>query len=150
RDGIPVYDTGFFEPLQYLLFQGRIRPTKEAMWTYYSRAPVTIQSAEWHLLQATTDLYWAVIDAAHAALIKVGEVPPTPAHVHELLHEKLVKKGMVHKKYVDTMHLFYDLNKKITHKEITRITGEQYEHYLKLCKEFVIEMRKVLELRLPP
>ncbi len=149
RDGIPLYDNGLFEPLQYLLFQGRIRPTKEAMWTYYSRAPMTIQSAEWHVLQATTDLYWAVIDAAHAALIKIGEVPPTPGHVHELLQEKLAKKNLISKKAASTMHMFYDLNKKITHKEITHLTGEQYEHYLKLCREFVAEMRKVLELRLP-
>ena len=147
RDGIPLYDTGFFEPLQYLLFQGRIRPTKEAMWTYYARAPSTLLNADWHVLQGTLDLYWAVIDSAHAALIKVGEIPPTPEHVADLIHAKLVKPGIVAKRYGEIMRTFYELSKKITHREVVRISGEEYEHYLKLAKEFVAQMKRVIEGR---
>ena len=29
RDGVPLFDVGVFEPMQMLLFQGRIRPSKE-------------------------------------------------------------------------------------------------------------------------
>ena len=78
RDGVPLYDSGFFAPMQVLLHQGRIRPTKESVWVYYSRAPTTLLNSRWHLLQATIDLYWAVIDAAHAALMHVGAAPPSP------------------------------------------------------------------------
>ena len=42
RDGLPLYDEGFFEALQELLKQGRIRPTDESVWTYFARAPATI------------------------------------------------------------------------------------------------------------
>ncbi len=144
RDGVPLLDAGFFEPLQHLLFEGRIRPTKEAMWTYFSRAPLTLQNAEWHVQQATLDLYWAVIDAAHAVLMKVGEIPPTPAHVADLLEHRFVKRKLMSQKYVDSMRFFFDLGKKITHKEIGTITGTQYEHYQALARDFVREMKRLI------
>ena len=69
RDGVAMIDNSFFDPLQALLMQGRIRPSQEAIWNYFTRAPATIHNSKWHILQAVIDLYWAVIDSAHAALI---------------------------------------------------------------------------------
>lgn len=147
RDGIPLYDAGFFEPLQYLLFQGRIRPTKESMWIYFARAPQTLNNADWHVLQATLDLYWAVIDAAHAALMKLDQVPPTPAHVADYINKHMVQKRLVTKKYADTMAFFYELSKSITHRKITRVSGQEYEKHLARAKDFVNVMKKVIEGR---
>jgi len=113
RDGYALIDTGFFEPLQALLYQGRIRPSPESVWSYFSRAPETIANSKWHLLQGTIDLYWAVIDSAHAALMKMNEVPPSPEHVADMLEEKLVKPGFINKKYPNVMRRFYDLMKMI-------------------------------------
>lgn len=73
RDGVALIDSGFFDPLQALLKKGKIRPTSESIWSYYIRAPNTLHNSKWHLIQATLDLYWAVIDAAHAALMKKTE-----------------------------------------------------------------------------
>lgn len=145
RDGVPIYDIGIFEPMQALLFQGRIRPTKESVWIYFTRAPLTIKSAEWHLLQASLDLYWAVIDAAHAALMHVGEIPPGPSHVASLIQEKLAKPGHVHKKNVQIMDFFYNLSKKITHREVVEIPGSEFDKYKALAKDFIDAMRKVIE-----
>lgn len=147
RDGAPLHDVGVFEPVQMLLFQGRIRPSKESVWTYYARAPATLSNADWHVLQATLDLYWAVIDAAHAALMKVGEIPPTPAHVADLINKRLVKTGLVHKKYADRMAFFYDLSKKITHRQIPTVPGKKYDEYRKLAQDFVNAMKKIIERR---
>ena len=91
RDGVALIDIGIFEPLQALLIQGRIRPTTESIWSYFGRSPRTLINSQWHIMQATLDLYWAVIDSAHAALMKTGEIPPSPDHVADLLEEKLVK-----------------------------------------------------------
>jgi len=91
RDGVALIDTGFFEPLQVLLRRGRIRPTQESIWLYFIRAPNTLHNSKWHILQATLDIYWACVDACHAALMKIGETPPTPEHVADLLEDKLVK-----------------------------------------------------------
>ncbi len=145
RDGVPLYDSGFFEPLQALLFQGKIKPTKESIWSYFSRAPATLQNADWHLLQATIDLYWAVIDSAHASLMKLGELPTAPSHVAELIDKTIVKKGILNRKYAKTMDFFYKLSKKITRREIQRISGKEYDIYKAMAEDFVRAMKKIVE-----
>ena len=144
RDGVALIDTGFFDPLQVLLLRGRIRPTGEAIWSYYIRAPTTIHNSKWHLIQAVIDLYWAAIDSAHAALMKNGEIPPTPGHISDLLEKSLVPKGLG-MKYVHIMRTLYDLYKKITYREIKEISGEEYSKYLKDTEDFVQMMGKFVE-----
>lgn len=145
RDGVAIIDTGFFDPLQALLYNGRIRPTYESIWTYYTRAPKTLYNSRWHLLQATLDLYWAVVDSAHAALMKIGQIPPSPMHVADLMEQKMVPDKIVHKKYPETMRKFYTLSKKIIHRELNDINGKDYEAYYAEAKDFVEVMKKVIE-----
>ncbi|MBI4016847.1 MAG: hypothetical protein HY363_04090 [Candidatus Aenigmarchaeota archaeon] len=145
RDGVPLHDSGFFKPAQALLYQGRITPTKESIWSYYVRAPITINNSEWHVLQATLDLYWAVIDSAHAALMKAGVVPPSPGHVADMIAKILVPKGLVDKSAVKTMDFFYHLNKRISHREIQKITGAEYDTYKKQAENFVMKMKKIIQ-----
>ena len=145
RDGVALIDSGFFEPLQVLLKKGKIRPTSESIWTYYIRAPNTLHNSKWHLIQATLDLYWAVIDAAHAALMKHGEIPPTPEHIADLLEQKLVKKKLLEHKYVVIMRHFYKLMKMLTHREIKEIKGEEYDKYFKSAEDFVKRMREFVD-----
>ena len=150
RDGVPLYDTGFFEPLQVLLFQGRVRPSEESIWVYFSRAPTTLLNSKWHVLQAALDLYWAVIDSAHAALMRLGEVPPAPVKVASMMRIKMVKQGLVPKKYADTMEFFYELSKKITHRQVQEISGQQYEKYFKEANDFVNKMQHIIEKKIVP
>jgi uncharacterized protein (UPF0332 family)/predicted nucleotidyltransferase len=145
RSSFPLYDTGFLEPMQYLLRNGRIKPSQESVWTYFARAPATLKNSRWHILQATLDLYWSVIDSAHAALMSLGETPPTPSHVAEFMKLKLVKKKLLKSKYVETMKTFYKISKMIAHREIQNISGMQYENYYKQAEEFIEEMRKIID-----
>ena len=145
REGVALVDTGFFEPLQRLLYQGRIRPTYESIYTYFSRAPITLNNSKWHLLQATIDLYWGVIDSAHAVLMRLGEIPPTPAHVASMLEEKLVKQGHLEKKYAKIMNNFYKLMKMITHREIKEISGPEFDKYYGQAEDFINRMEKFID-----
>ena len=145
RDGVALIDTGFFEPLQMLLKQGRIRPSEESVWRYFGRAPRTLVNSKWHLMQATLDLYWAVIDSAHAALMRKNEVPPTPEHVADILDRVYVKHKLLEPKYVNTMRKFYTLSKKITHREIKAISGPEYEKYYLEAEAFVKKMKHLVE-----
>lgn len=145
RDGVALVDTGFFDPLQALLYQGRIRPSPESMWAYYAKAPATLQNAKWHVLQAVLDLYWAVIDSAHAALMKLGEVPSSPDFVPELLNQRMVKAGLLNKKYVKIMDQFYHLSKGITSHEIKEVSGAQFDKYMQEAQEFVDVVQKFMK-----
>jgi len=145
RDGVSIVDPGFFNPMQKLLKQGRLRPSPESVWRYFGRAPKTLLNARWHLLQATLDLYWAVIDSAHAAIMAAGEVPTTPEHVPDILEEKFVRKGQLDKKYAATMRHFYHLSKMITHREIKEVKGAEFDKYHQQAGEFVMAMKKLID-----
>ncbi len=145
RDGVAIIDTGFFEPLQLLLYQGRIRPSAESIHNYLLMAPQTLQNSRGHILQAVLDLYWAVIDAAHAALMYVNEIPPSPAHVSDMMEEKLIKPGLLDKKYAHTMRMFYTVGKSIMHGQLNDISGDQYDGYYREAYDFVLAMKKFIE-----
>jgi predicted nucleotidyltransferase/uncharacterized protein (UPF0332 family) len=145
REGYALYDPGFFEPMQRLLKMGKIRPTNESVWRYFGRAPKTLLNSRWHVLQATLDLYWAVIDSAHAALMRANQVPPTPDHVASMLDKVFVKSRILEKKYVETMQKFFKLSKDITHRKIQEVTGEQYERLYKEADLFVRRMKKIVQ-----
>jgi len=145
RDGVALIDTGLFDPLQMLLRMGRVRPSPEAVWSYFVRAPATLMNSKWHVLQAMVDLYWAVIDAGHAALMRIGQVPAAPEHVADLLEEYFVKTRKMHPKYPVMMRNFYHIMKGITHREIREFKGADYDRYAKDAAEFVNEMKKIVE-----
>ncbi|MBI4739719.1 nucleotidyltransferase domain-containing protein [Candidatus Woesearchaeota archaeon] len=147
RDGVSLIDNNLFDPLQVLLRQGRIRPSEESIWNYFTRAPVTIHNSKWHIMQAALDLYWAVIDSAHAVLMRMGEVPPSPEHVADLLEEKLVKRNLLEREYAQTMREFYKLQKMITHREIKEISGQEYDTYLHHAQKFIARMNELVEIK---
>lgn len=144
REGKIVYDEGFFTPMQTLLDEGKIRPTNEAVWTYYNRAPQTIKSAKMHTLKAVVDLYWAVIDAAHAALMHIGVVPGAPHQVADMLDKHFVNNHFLEKKYSQTLRLFYRLAKDIGHNKKTSISGVDFDKYCVRAEVFVKRMRFIL------
>jgi len=145
RDGIALIDSGFFDPLQVLLYQGRIRPTPESIWSYMNRAPRTLHNSRWHMSQATIDLYWAITDSAHAVLMYLGYIPPSPEHIGELIREKLVKPKLLESKYARTADEFYKLMKMITHREIKEVTGEQFDRYFEEAEDFVNRMQRFIQ-----
>ncbi|MAG60513.1 hypothetical protein CL619_01880 [archaeon] len=144
RDGVGIHDTGAFKPLQQLLRQGRVRPTPESVWRYFARAPKTLVNSKWHVMQASLDLYWAVIDSAHAALMAKDTIPPSPDHVAAMLNKVFVKSRELDPKYVRLMQKFYLLNKDITHRKIEIMSGKEYDILYKEAGEFVNQMKKLI------
>ena len=73
-----------------------------------------------------------------------GHVPPTPAHVADMMTQVLVKPGILPKKYADDMAAFYDISKKILHREVAWISGEEYDNYRKRAEIYVKGVEAVL------
>ena len=144
RDGVSLYDTGVFRPLQQLLRQGSVRPTQESVWRYFARSPKTLTNSRWHVMQATLDLYWAVIDSAHAALMAKDTIPPSPDHVAAMLNKVFVKSKELESKYVQLMQKFYQLNKDITHRKLQTISGKDYDLLYREAGDFVNRMKKLI------
>ncbi len=154
RDGISVFDKGFFNPLQLLLEQGKIRPTVESVWAYYLRAPKTLKNAQHHITQAIVDLYWAVIDASHAALMHIDVLPGAPHRIADLLDEHYGKRHLLEGKYIRLVRKFYRLAKDIGHQHILKVSGAEFDRSYIEAQDVVKRMRlligmdklKILEL----
>ncbi len=144
RDGVALVDTGFFDPLQALLFRGKIRPTYESIWTYFNKAPITLNNSRWHLFRACEDLYWAVTDASHALIMKLGVVPPAPEYLPDLLARHAVTQKIISKDDVKTVKFFFDLYKSITKRKLKDVTGAQYEKYYVQAQKYVQKIEKFL------
>ena len=144
RSGVALIDTNIFDPLQNLLDAGRIRPTAESVWTYFTMAPASLHRSKQHMLTASVDLYWGAIDAAHAALMSLGEIPPSPDHVADMLQEK-IKPPHVSRNSVKTMRELYALFKGIVHRDIKSVSGKDYDVYRRKAESFVDEMRSFIE-----
>lgn len=144
RDGYPLMDTGIFEPMQQLLSQGRLKPSEEAQWGYFQRAPQNLHKAQMGILQSVLDLYWAVIDSAHATLMSIQEAPPSPAHVADVFEEKIEGTKLI-KTGSKTIRKFYGYSKKITSKKITHISGKEYDNLAKEANYFVDQVEQYLK-----
>lgn len=145
RDGFALIDTGFIEPLQHLLYLGKMRPTQESITNYWQKAPMSLRSAEFKLLEACVDLYWSCVDAAHAALMSRGHIPPSPAHIPELMEKEFVAKADIDKRYAEEMAFFYQLMKQITHREKTIVYGKEFDQYRDRAVKFIKEMERFVK-----
>ncbi|MFH1401256.1 MAG: hypothetical protein ABIH41_07105 [Nanoarchaeota archaeon] len=145
RDGVGIYDTGFFGPAQMLLSDGRMHPSVESVYAYEGRSRAALLNAQWRIVQGCVDLYWAVIDAAHAAIMSTGEVSPTPAHIPDLMESKLLETKLVTKAHIDTMRFFYKMYKDIIHKDMRHVTGAEFDQYVSNAKDFVEAMSNVVK-----
>jgi predicted nucleotidyltransferase/uncharacterized protein (UPF0332 family) len=145
RYGVPLIDTGFFEPLKYLLLAGRIKPTEEAVYNALTRAPWHRIRANSRILGAVVDFYWVMVDSAHAALMSYNLVPPSPEHIEPMLMDTFVKTKMLNPRIVKYYKEMWMTSKAVVHGELMRIGGVDYDRYRRMAEEFEAEMRKLIE-----
>jgi len=128
---------GFFEPLKFLLLNGKIKSTPESIYTCLQRAPTHLLRSRAAELGAIEGLYWAMVDSSHAALIAAGLSPASPEHVPNDLKETFVSTGKLKMKYVLWYRDLLILHKKISHGEITELKGVLIDDWQAKANEFV-------------
>jgi predicted nucleotidyltransferase len=135
---------GFFEPLKFLLIQGKIKSSPEAIYNCLQRAPTHIMRSKASELNAIEGLYWAMVDASHAALIAANVLPPSPEHIPINLKNTFVNNGKLKMKYVVWFRDLLLLHKKISHGEIKDLKGVQIDAWQERTEEFLIVMTKLV------
>ncbi|MBA7605872.1 hypothetical protein ES703_13007 [subsurface metagenome] len=135
---------GFFEPLKFLLIKGKIKSTPEAIYSCLQRAPSHIVRSKVSELNAIEGLYWAMVDSAHAALIALNVLPPSPEHVPINLKETFVNAGKLKMKYVVWYRDLLLLHKKISHGEIRDLKGVEIDAWQEKTEEFLKVMAKLV------
>lgn len=146
RYGIAIIDPGFFfDPIKRLLANGRIRPSIEAVYNAISRTASHIFRADQKELAALSDIYWAFVDSAHAALMAYQVTPPSPEHVPKLLTHVFVKNRKLHHKYVNWYREIFELEKKVVHGHIVRLNRGELDQHRKRSEEFTKRMKELVD-----
>jgi predicted nucleotidyltransferase len=144
RYGQPLVDFGgYFAPLKILLAKGKIRPTPEAIYTTLRRSPLHISRAKFNIVSSIENLYWAMVDSAHAALMAMGQVPPSPEHVGDLLNVIFVSKKKLNKKYISWFEEMHVLAHDVIHGNVKHLKGEIIDKYMDRTIEFEKVMRGI-------
>ncbi len=134
---------GFFEPLKFLLLNGKIKSTPEAIYNCLQRAPTHYLRSRAAELNSIEGLYWAMVDSSHAALISAGIPPASPEHIPIDLKEVFVNTGKLKMKYAIWYRDLLLLHKKISHGETTDLKGVEIDEWQEKTQEF---MRVMAEL----
>jgi predicted nucleotidyltransferase/uncharacterized protein (UPF0332 family) len=135
---------GFFEPLKFLLLNGKIKATPEAIYDCLQRAPQHLMRSKAAELNAIEGLYWAMVDSSHAALIAAGLTPASPEHVPNDLKEVFTDRGLLKTKYLVWYRDLLVLHKQIAHGEITELKGVEIDDWQERTKEFVRVMAELV------
>ncbi|MDO8528468.1 MAG: nucleotidyltransferase domain-containing protein [Nanoarchaeota archaeon] len=146
RNGEPIIDTaGFFTPFKYLLAEGKIRATPEAVYNCIQRAPLHFARSKSAELNSIEGLYWAMVDSSHAALMMSGLTPASPEHIPGDLKETFVDKGKLNMKYVIWYRDLLMLHKQISHGETRDLKGVQIDMWQDRTEDFMKTMVELVD-----
>jgi len=134
---------GFFDPLKVMLAKGKIRPTPEAVFTTLRRGPIHISKAKISIINSIENLYWAMVDSSHAALMSIDKVPPSPEHIPQMLYEEFVKKKKLENKYISWFRDLQNIAKGILHGNIKLMSGKEIDKHIKKVQDFEKKMRTI-------
>ncbi|MEM5853722.1 MAG: nucleotidyltransferase domain-containing protein [Candidatus Aenigmatarchaeota archaeon] len=145
KEGIAVYDTGFFLPIKKLLQMGRIPATREAIENYMESAPKKLMRAKTvKLLMLAEDCYYAMLNTAQAVLMFMGLAPPVPSKAYDDVKKFLVDPGILEPEYAEWLKEIIEIRKKIEHKEITDVEGKFVDEWIEKAEKFVNKMFSLL------
>jgi predicted nucleotidyltransferase/uncharacterized protein (UPF0332 family) len=136
---------GFFEPLKMLLIKGKIKSTPEAIYSALQRAPQHLIRSKISELNSIEGIYWAMVDAAHAALIAANMQPASPEHIAADLKEVFVNNGKLNMKYVVWYRDLHLLHKRIAHGEIKELKGVEIDKWQEKAQEFLNVMNQIVK-----
>ncbi|MBI2546828.1 MAG: nucleotidyltransferase domain-containing protein [Candidatus Aenigmarchaeota archaeon] len=141
KEGMPIYDTGFFAPIKRLLEMGKIPATREAIESYMEGAPKKLNRAKTvKLLMLAEDCYYAILNSSQAVLMFMGLAPPVPSKAYDEVVLHLVKPGILEQQYADWLRDIIEIRKKIEHKELMDVSGAVIDEWIDKSEKFVDKM----------
>ena len=86
-----------------------------------------------------------MIDAAQAALITAGKLPPSPEHIPQMMKETFVDLGLLKIDKIRQLREIYVLHKGIIHREIHEVKGEEIDRWQHIANSFLLEMTRIID-----
>jgi uncharacterized protein (UPF0332 family)/predicted nucleotidyltransferase len=145
REGVPVYDKDVFLPIKRLLQMGEIRPSKEAVEKYIERGPKRIRRVEnAKIYMVVEDCYYAMLESAQAVLMFLGKSPPRPGDAPEMLRKTLIPMKLLDEKTIAYLEGVIEIRKRVEHKNVKKISGQEIDDWLKKTRVFVKKMQDMI------
>lgn len=146
REGYAIYDTGFFIPMRKLLEWGEFPITPEAAHTRIDSVPGRIKRVKnVKVYIIAEDLYYAMLDAAQAVLMYIGVGPPVPKLAASEVRKHLVETGLLEEEYAKMLEDMVIFRKKVEYKEISDVTGQEVDEWIKRTENYVERFEKLLK-----
>ncbi len=146
RHGEAMIDVGgFFNPLKFLLLNGKIKTTPESVYNCLKRAPMHIARSKEAELNSIEGLFWSMVDSAQAALGASNISPPSPEHISVDLKDNFVNSGKLKMKYVLWYRDLLILHKKIMHGQIKDLKGVEIDMWQERAEEFLNVMAQLVK-----
>ncbi|HDQ60082.1 MAG TPA: hypothetical protein ENN30_02710 [Candidatus Woesearchaeota archaeon] len=147
RDGILIFDTGFFLPMQMLMKMGNIKPSKECIDKHIFVAEELLKLVgNTMLTKLTYDMEQSVVSSAQSVLMELGYRPPAPNEIPGFVEDVLVKEmKLVSEEYIGLARFVIKLYKDIEHKDKKDISGKELEEMKSSAEKFVKKMREILQ-----
>ncbi len=141
KEGVPIFDTGFFMPWKNLLLSGKIAGTREAIESYMEGAPKKLMRAKTvKLLMLAEDCFYAMLNTTQAVLMFMGLPPPVPSKSYDDVMKYLVEPGILDKQYAEWLKEIVQIRKKIEHKELMDVTGTFVDEWLGKSEKYIEKM----------
>jgi len=141
KEGLAVYDAGFFMPIKRLLAAGRIPSTREAIESYMEGAPKKLMRAKTvKLLMLAEDCYYAMLNTTQAVLMFMGLAPPVPNKAYDDVRRYLVEPKIIEPEYAEWLKDIIEIRKKIEHKELMDVKGEFVDTWIDRAEKYVEKM----------
>ena len=145
RDGVAMIDSGFFDPFKALLERGRIRPSDEAVATYALRSQRSLAHARSVHKRGVLELFWAVVDMAHAALMAREMMPSSPKQLPEMMRSLRDQGHRIFKpEEIELVERLVKLEHAITHDPNMTVSGAQFEALEKRASAMVERLKTIL------
>lgn len=141
KEGVAVYDAGFFLPIKRLLEMGRIPSTREAIESYMEGAPKKLMRAKTvKLLMLAEDCYYAMLNTTQAVLMFMGLAPPVPSKAYADVKKFLVEPGILEPQYAEWLKEIIEIRKKIEHKELMDVKGDFVDGWIAKTEKYIEKM----------
>ena len=145
REGVPVYDKDIFLPIKRLLQMGEIKPSKEAVEKFIERGPKRIRRVEnGKMYMIVEDCYYAMLESAQAVLMFLGKSPPRPGDAPEMLRKELIPMKLIKDETIKYLEDVIDLRKKVEHKRVRKVSGQEIDEWLVKTRKFVKKMQDLI------
>lgn len=140
RTGIPVYDGGFYKPMNRLLVSGAIKPSQEAIFKSIDGAKSYLTKVADYMNWAIERMYRAATWSANAYLMAAGMPPAEVTELAPVLTRYFVEPGTMPAEHVQALDEVIKLQKGIEHGEVKNLTPEKVAEVKKKCDGLVAYM----------